>query len=156
VSGEEYVQVGTALAAYAIGRLADQPRMAQLGRDLMEAQVVSAILTQSLKFATDRTRPDGELRSFPSGHASATFSMAAVMHRHFGWKGALSGYAAAALISGSRLQANSHYASDVIFGAALGIVAGRSATLDIAGRRLSVAPTPVAGGAALQFSVHPD
>jgi membrane-associated phospholipid phosphatase len=120
----------------------------------MEAQVVSAILTQSLKFATDRTRPDGELRSFPSGHASATFSMAAVMHRHFGWKGAVPGYAAATLISGSRLQANSHFASDIIFGAALGIVAGRSATIEIAGRSLSVAPTPVAGGAAVTISLQ--
>lgn len=156
VSGEEYVQVGTALATYVTGRIADQPRVTQLGRDLMEAQLMSALVTQALKFATDRTRPDGELRSFPSGHASATFSTAAVLQRHFGWKGAIPGYAAATLISGSRLQANSHYASDVIFGAALGIVVGRSATLDIAGRRFSMAPTPVPGGAALTFSALPD
>jgi membrane-associated phospholipid phosphatase len=122
----------------------------------MEAQLMSAILTQSLKFATDRTRPDGELRSFPSGHASATFSMAAVLQRHLGWKGAIPAYAAATVVSGSRLQANSHYASDIIFGAALGIVAGRAATLEIAGRRLSVAPAPVAGGAALMVSVLPE
>lgn len=156
VGGEEYVQVGSALVTWAAGRIFDQPRVAQVGRDLMEAQLMSAILTQTLKFAADRTRPDGELRSFPSGHASATFSTAAVLQRHFGWKGAIPGYTAAALISGSRLQANSHYASDVIFGAALGIVAGRSATLEIAGRRLSIAPTPVAGGAALTVSVLPD
>jgi membrane-associated phospholipid phosphatase len=155
VSGEEYVQVGSALAAYFTGRIAGQPRIAQLGRDLMEAQLMSAIVTQTLKFATDRTRPDGELRSFPSGHASSTFASAAVLQRHFGWKAGVPAYTAATLISGSRLQANSHFASDVIFGAALGMVVGRSATLEIAGQRFSVAPTPVPGGAALTITAQP-
>jgi membrane-associated phospholipid phosphatase len=156
VSGEEYVQAGSALATYFTGRIAGQPRIAQVGRDLMEAQLMSALVTQTLKFATDRTRPDGELRSFPSGHASSTFAGAAVLQRHFGWKAGVPAFTAATLISGSRLQANSHFASDVIFGASLGLVVGRSATLEVAGRRFSVAPTPVAGGMALTFSALPN
>src|SRR5688572_505488 len=116
--------------------------------DLIEAQLVSVTLTQSLKFATNRTRPDGEARSFPSGHASAAFTTASVLHRHFGKRAAIPAYAVAVYTSASRLQANSHYASDVFVGAALGIAIGRTATLNVGNVRLQVAPVPVARGMA--------
>ena len=90
--------------------------MARVGADLIEAQVLSAALTQALKFSVQRTRPDGEARSFPSGHAAASFATASVLHRHFGGRAAIPAYGAAVYITMSRLQANSHYASDILMG----------------------------------------
>lgn len=150
--GEEYVQAGSAAATWVAGALFKKPKMAAVGRDLMEAQLVSAATTQALKLAVQRTRPDGEPRSFPSGHASASFASATVLHRHFGAKAAIPAYGAAVYITMSRLQANSHYASDILIGAALGLAVGRAATLHVPGTRVQLSPVALAGGAG--FSVH--
>jgi len=77
------------LAAYVAGRIWDKPQMTMAAGDLIEAQLLSVTLTQGLKFATSRTRPDGEARSFPSGHASAAFATASVLQRHLGRKAAI-------------------------------------------------------------------
>jgi membrane-associated phospholipid phosphatase len=145
--GREWVQGGVALATYFGGKVLDRPSLAAAGDDLIEAQLLSVTLTQSLKFAVGRTRPDGEARSFPSGHASAAFATAAVLHEHFGRRVAIPAYAIAVYTSASRLQANSHYPTDVIIGSTLGLIVGRTATIDMAGARFQVSPAPVAGGA---------
>jgi membrane-associated phospholipid phosphatase len=145
--GREWVQGGVALATYFGGKVLERPSLAEAGGDLIEAQLLSVTLTQSLKFAVSRTRPDGEARSFPSGHASAAFATAAVLHEHFGRRVAIPAYAIAVYTSASRLQANSHYPTDVIIGSTIGLIVGRTATIDLAGARFQVSPTPVAGGA---------
>lgn len=145
--GEEYVQAGSAAAAFLTGTLLKKPRLAAVGRDLVEAQLVSAATTQVLKFSVRRTRPDGEARSFPSGHASASFASATVLHRHFGAKAAIPAYGAAVYITMSRLQANSHYASDILIGAALGMAVGRAASLNVPGTGVKLTPVALAGGA---------
>jgi membrane-associated phospholipid phosphatase len=144
--GEEWVQGGGALAAYAAGQILGKPRLISAAGDLIEAQIVSAAVTQSLKFAVNRTRPDGEARSFPSGHASAAFATATTLERHFGRKAGIPAFAAAVYTSLSRLQANSHYASDIVAGATIGLAVGRTATFDVAHHRVQVAPTAVPGG----------
>jgi membrane-associated phospholipid phosphatase len=146
VVGQEWLLGGGALATYAIGRAFDRPKIAAVGGDLIEAQVVAGISTFTLKHAIRRTRPDGEPRSFPSGHASGTFAAATVVQRHFGLKGAIPAYTAAVLITGARMQANSHYATDLILGAAVGILSGRAATFELAGRRVQLSPSANAGG----------
>ena len=110
-------------------------------------QLLSVTLTQGMKFVVRRTRPDREARSFPSGHASAAFATAAVLHEHFGRRVAIPAYAVALYTSTSRLQANSHFPSDVIIGATLGIIVGRTATIDVARVRFEVTTVPVKGGA---------
>ena len=63
-------QVAFSLGTYAFGRLRDQPKVAHLGMDLLQAQILSEILIEPLKFAVHRERPDGSNhQSFPSGHA---------------------------------------------------------------------------------------
>jgi membrane-associated phospholipid phosphatase len=152
--GEEYVQAGSAAATYLAGRLLGKPRVAQLGADLVEAQVISAALTQVLKFSVQRTRPDGEARSFPSGHASASFATASVLQRHFGARAAIPAYGAAVYITMSRLQANSHYASDLLIGAALGMAVGRAATIDVGTHRLQLAPVALPGGGGVMLDLR--
>ena len=151
--GREWVQGGGALAAYVAGRALKKPTLAATGGDLIEAQLLSVTLTQGMKFAARRTRPDGEARSFPSGHASAAFATAAVLHRRFGRKVAIPAYGVAVYTSTSRLQANSHYASDVIMGATLGLIVGRTATIELSQPRVQVAPVPVPGGMMLLATV---
>jgi len=120
-------QVAFSLGTYALGRLRDQPKVAHLGMDLLQAQILSEILIEPLKFAVHRERPDGSNhQSFPSGHAAVTFATATVIERHLGWRKSVLGYAIASYVAMSRIHDNRHYLSDVIFGAAVGSIAGRT------------------------------
>jgi membrane-associated phospholipid phosphatase len=120
VGGSGYVQAGAAVGMYALGKWSHQPTTAAFGADLVEAQLVAAVLTHGIKFAADRSRPDGGRGSFPSGHASATFATAAVIEERFGWRYGAAAYAGAAYVAASRVADRQHYPSDVIFGAAIG------------------------------------
>jgi membrane-associated phospholipid phosphatase len=120
-------QVAFSVGTYVFGRLRDQPKVAHLGMDLLQAQILSEILVEPLKYTVRRERPDGSNRlSFPSGHASVTFATATVIERHLGWRKSLLGYAIASYVAMSRIHDNQHYLSDVIFGAAVGSIAGRT------------------------------
>jgi membrane-associated phospholipid phosphatase len=154
VVGQEWLLGSGAVATYAIGRVFDKPKVASLGSDLVEAQLVAGVSTLALKNAVRRTRPDGEPHSFPSGHASGTFAAATVIQRHYGLKGAIPAFSAAVLITGARMQANSHYPTDLIMGAALGILSGRAATFELGPRRLQMSPSAIPGGFAVTGSIQ--
>ena len=124
IGGNGFVQFAAAGAVYAIGRATGSPRTQEVGTSLIEAQAVEGLVTQGLKYAVDRQRPDGGRYSFPSGHSAAVFATAEVLRRHFGWKVGLAAYAGAAYVAASRLSERQHYLSDVVFGAAIGIAAG--------------------------------
>lgn len=139
-------QVALSLGTYAYGRLFDAPKVAHLGMDLLQAQILTEILVEPLKFATYRERPDGSNhQSFPSGHAAVTFATATVIERHLGWRKSLLGYTIASYVAMSRLHDNRHYLSDVIFGAAVGSIAGRT-VVHHAADYWSFAPVGVPGG----------
>jgi len=153
--GDGVEQGGFALGMYIIGRAARSARLGQLGADLVDAQIVSGVITQSIKAAAHRTRPNGGNHSFPSGHTSATFATAAVIQQHYGWKAGAPLYALGAYVSVSRMVDNKHWASDVIFGTAIGIVSGRAASLGHGTQRVSVAPSLLPGGFAIAGSIRP-
>jgi hypothetical protein len=120
-------QVGLSLGTYAYGRLFHSPKVSHLGMDLLQAQLLTEMLVQPIKYASHRQRPDGSNnRSFPSGHAAVTFAGATVIERHLGWRKSLLGYTVASYVAASRLHDNRHYLSDVVFGAAIGSIAGRT------------------------------
>jgi hypothetical protein len=150
--GGARAQMATALATYAIGRFTS-PRMAGIGADLIRAQILTQTLTVSFKSAVGRTRPDGTQYSFPSGHSATTFATATVLQRHLGWKAGIPAYAVASYVAASRIQDKRHFLSDVTFGAALGIVAGRTVTIGEGRHRLAVSPTVVPGGGGVSFSL---
>ena len=125
--GDTPEQVALSLGTYVVGRLRDQPKVSHLGMDLLQAQILTEILVQPIKFATHRQRPDlSDHQSFPSGHAAVTFAGATVIERHLGWRKSILGYSIASYVAASRLHDNRHYLSDVIFGAAVGSIAGRT------------------------------
>jgi membrane-associated phospholipid phosphatase len=151
VMGSGWVQIGGAVGLYVVGRATDRPRLGLLGADLVRSQVINTVLTQGVKIAVNRQRPDGGPYSFPSGHASATFATATVVQRNFGWKVGIPAYAVATFVGGSRLQENRHYLSDVLFGAAVGIVSGRTATIGRGHATFVVAPLATRGGIGVGF-----
>jgi membrane-associated phospholipid phosphatase len=154
IAGQEWVLGGGALATFVLGRAIDHPKLTALGGDMIQAQVFAGVTTFALKHAVRRARPDGEPRSFPSGHSAGTFAAATVVQRHYGVKGAIPAYAAAVLISSARMQANSHYATDIIMGAAVGILSGRAATFELGRRQLSLSPAVTAGGVLIGGSIR--
>jgi membrane-associated phospholipid phosphatase len=154
VAGQFPLHLAAGLAAYSIGRSTGAPRLALFGGDLVRAQLLAQGTTQAIKHAVGRTRPDGSnSHSFPSGHTSTMFATATVVQRHFGWKAGIPAYAAAAYVAAGRVQDQRHYLSDVAFGAALGIVAGRTVTVGTGKAKFAVAPMAAQGGAGVSFTL---
>ena len=107
------------------GRLWDKEGTWQFSKSIS-----STILTTSaLKAITGKWRPQAyNLRdkpsdkSFPSGHASATFSSAAFINTRYGpWWG-VPAYAGAFFTAFSRVQANAHFLDDVTAGASIAVL----------------------------------
>ena len=95
--------------------------------DLLDAAIVNFGYTALLKVAIKRERPNGQdNKSFPSGHTSNAFTLATVVERHYGWKLGVPAYAVAAAMGYSRLVQDKHHLSDVVAGATLGYIVGRT------------------------------
>lgn len=141
--------VGSVVAVlFATGRAVDAPRYRAMTYDWMHAFLINAGYTSLIKYTVQRERPNGEDNlSFPSGHASNAFTLAAVAERHYGWKVGLPAYTFASLVAVSRLQRNKHHLSDVMAGATLGYIVGRT-VVRVNGRPLDAPRGP-------QFSLSP-
>ena len=77
-------------------------------------------ITYTLKPTINRTRPNGAPYSFPSGHAASSFASAGFIHQRYGLKKGIYAYIAASFVGWTRVDANKHYVSDVLAGAAIG------------------------------------
>jgi membrane-associated phospholipid phosphatase len=150
--GGARTQLAAALATYTIGRLSRNETATAVGADLIRAQILTQTMTAAIKMSVGRTRPDGTQYSFPSGHSSVTFATATVLQRNLGWKVGVPAYGLATYVAASRVHDKRHFLSDVTFGAALGIVAGRSVTVGRGDARFAVSPAAAPGGAAVAFT----
>ena len=150
--GDLPVQLPLAVGWWIVGHAVGSERGAEAGRDLLRAQISAVSWTYAFKFPVNRTRPNGDPRSFPSGHASATFATAMVLEDHYGWKVGVPAFAAAVYTAASRVTDDKHWASDVVFGAFLGIASARTVTLHIRQTKVSIAPMAVPGGGGVLVS----
>lgn len=126
--GKPYVWDSAALGVFGIGRLAHKETLAFTGENLVEALAFTEAMTGGLKLGFRRDRSNGGSYSFPSGHAARTFAAAAVLETLHGPAAGIPAFLAAGFISYSRLDANEHHVSDVVFGAALGSAIGWGTT----------------------------
>ncbi len=146
--GSLSVVLGSSATVYVVGRWKDKPKVSHVGMDMLRSLAVAEGVTQALKYSTRRERPDGSGKnSFPSGHAADTFAIATSLERHLGWRGAVPAYLFSSYVAASRLADNRHWLSDVVFGAAVGTIAGRTVTRH--GRQYYADIRPVRGGAEL-------
>ncbi|MEZ5319358.1 MAG: phosphatase PAP2 family protein [Vicinamibacterales bacterium] len=148
--GSGGVQIGAAVVAYVIGRTQQNAPVTHVASDLIRAQALNTVITTGLKYTVRRARPgDGSRTSFPSGHTSSTFASAAVLQSHFGWKVGGPAYALAGFVGWTRVRDHVHFLSDVVMGAALGTMAGRTVTIGHRERVWRVVPTKTPGGVAV-------
>ncbi len=90
---------------------------------LMLSLLVVAALVHPVKYLTDRHRPDqSNYRSFPSGDAASVFALPVALSGHPLL--AAAGVVAASGTATSRVFYGKHYPSDVLTGAAVGLLAG--------------------------------
>lgn len=154
--GAEY-SFGVVGAFYLSGELFKDERAKAVGLDGLSASIIaSGLITTPMKYIVGRSRPPAEQgagsyepfsnnHSFPSGHATQAFAVATVISEHYDslWvKG--SAYTLASMVGFSRMNKNSHWASDVVAGAVIGIFVGHEVVRFNETHR-HVALTPIIG-----------
>lgn len=141
VAGHPLVDAGVALAAWGGGKLAGSPRLERAGLDAVETLVAADAVLVGGKVLLGRRRPEvtddpdqfrpiafhESSQSYPSGHATGAFALAAVAvgdfpdQRWLPWVA----WPAAGAVAASRVVGRKHWVTDVAAGAALGILSAR-------------------------------
>jgi len=108
---------------------------------MMTALSVTGLVTVGLKGIRDNETPNDKSWAWPSGHTSSSFTVAAVLDEFYGPKVGIPAYVLASLVGYRMADTGDHWASDVVFGAALGwvvghTVAGKHKELEVAGFKL--------------------
>jgi membrane-associated phospholipid phosphatase len=80
------------------------------------------------------------------------FATASVLHGEYGWRVGLPAYAIASWVGASRIEKRRHYLSDVVAGATIGILAGRSVTIGAGPARFAITPLAAPGGVGVSFT----
>jgi membrane-associated phospholipid phosphatase len=154
--GSAFTIAGAGIAAYTYGRVSGSPRVEHLGMDEIEGVLLAEGISEGMKQVVRRKRPvpkTGPLHSgfsMPSGHATITFTAATILQQHLGYKAGIPTYLIATYVAISRLHDNVHFASDVVMGAATGVMIGRSVTWH--GRNFYGQLQPTPGGIAIAFA----
>ncbi len=123
----QYAPAGLMLGLKAFGVEGRSSWGRMLVSDAFSAALMAATVN-TLKYSVKRNRPDGSRRnSFPSGHTATAFMTATMLHKEYGmtrsyWYSA-AGYTMATVTGISRQLNNKHWVSDIVFGAAVGIMA---------------------------------
>ena len=124
--GDMRVLVPLSVGSWAIGGAIGNNRLAGLGYDASRGLLLTYTVTGLLKHAVNRTRPNGDDLSFPSGHSAAAWTVAGVVQRRCGgWPGGIA-IGLAVLTGAGRIEDYKHYASDVVAGAFIGWIIGRT------------------------------
>ncbi len=125
-SGSPVTHFTLAGTGYLYGVMAENDEMHQVSRSLIEALSLSGLLTSGLKFIAQDDSPNGEKLAWPSGHTSSSITVATVLNEYYGPVVGIPLYALSGLVMYERMENGEHWASDVIFGAAIGYTVGKT------------------------------
>jgi membrane-associated phospholipid phosphatase len=134
-----YGAIGLSVASLGAGLVFKNAEWRETGRDAIEAELFAAgIVTPALKQIVGRFRPSqgsdadefqplSGKQSFPSGESTEAFAVASVIAaRSHGWVVPVVAYTLASGVALARMNANAHFASDVVAGAFIGTAIGHS------------------------------
>jgi membrane-associated phospholipid phosphatase len=128
ISADDYLQYAPMVGMYAadiVGVKAQNSAWDQT-KYLAISQLACAAVVQTLKYSICAQRPNkGTRNSFPSGHTSVAFVGATVMYHEFKNTNSIlaySGFFVATAVGALRQTNRSHYISDVLAGAGIGIL----------------------------------
>jgi membrane-associated phospholipid phosphatase len=136
-----YIPLATIGTSIIAGTARHDGHLAETGWLAGEAMFDATIVSSTLKYATNRDRPNqtdpnGEFwsdegsgypsgLSFPSGHAMAAWAFAHVVADEYrGWRVKLAVYSLAATVSVSRVMGREHFPSDALIGSTVGYLIG--------------------------------
>ncbi len=136
--GAEYAAgtIGVFLVAGAFGN----ETSLQVAEDAVSASLIaSGLITPAIKLVAGRSRPRDNVglydfkpfsnlnASFPSGHTTESFALASVIAGHYEetWV-SCAAYTVAGLVGVARTYHGAHFASDVLAGAIIGTLTGKS------------------------------
>ncbi len=83
---DDYIQYAPLVAVYSLNifGVKGKNNFGNSTAIAIKSILLNDFIVNSLKTWTDETRPNGDARSFPSGHTSLAFAMAHFMHKEFG------------------------------------------------------------------------
>jgi membrane-associated phospholipid phosphatase len=137
-----------AVATYAIGRIASQPVVEDVGAHLSEALVATIVLDETLRISAGRVRPRSspddafqfhpgggfshfDQRSFPSLHSAVAFATAGALSEEMRLRQTPARaylepllWTVATIPGFTRIYLDQHWSSDIVAGSALGAYLG--------------------------------
>ena len=128
--GEVKYQAPVMLGVYGYSVWTQNEELHDVMGSMLSATVITGVSTSALKLIANTDRPSNKFSNghygFPSYHTSSTFAIAAVLDEYYGSHVGLPAYALATAVGFSRIDQQAHDLSDVVFGAALGYVIGKT------------------------------
>ena len=122
---DDYIVFAPAVMYFTVGFIPRQGERTAGERALVLATSTAtlAILVNTMKYTIRAPRPDSDGRnSFPSGHTATAFMGAELVRHEYGPLWGLGAYGIATTTAIMRIYNNRHWTSDVLAGAAIGIL----------------------------------
>lgn len=125
---DDYIQYAPIGAVYGLDLLGVKAKHNLVDRTvlLVKSELLVLAITYPLKRIVGYPRPDtGAPTSFPSGHAAQAFAVATVVAKEYGHRSvwySVGAYSTATSVAVLRVLNNRHWSSDVLAGAAIGIL----------------------------------
>lgn len=159
--GNAEAQVPVLLAIHTASLMSEDEPLHDLTTTMMSAYAINGLSTLAIKGIANTERPSDTWNNgdygFPSFHMSSSMTMATVLDEYYGPSVSVPAYALAGLIGWSRIDQRDHDLSDVVFGAAMGYVIGKTVARHHLedGSQISVMPSvdPTSGSVELLVEV---
>lgn len=127
---DDYIQYTTAIGYVGLGFIPGVKCRSEFNDRLragITAYAIMAISVNAMKYSFKHPRPgSGTRNSFPSGHSATVFTGAELMRIEYGNYIGLVGYAVAVTVGALRIYNDRHWVTDVLGGAAIGILSARA------------------------------